>query len=93
MLQSLGGTLFNLNFFPQKEVQLYLIITDFINLYHIMLIRIGKYYAVEDMLTTEPTEKFGSRTLKQHYTRISVEGQDYDPYTTMLAAKKPNKNK
>ena len=55
--------------------------------------RIGKYYAVEDMLTTEPTEKFGSRTLKQHYTRISVEGQDYDPYTTMLASKKPNKNK
>eukprot|EP01036_Dinobryon_divergens_P026203 gene26203-34824_t len=55
--------------------------------------RIGKYYAVEDMLTTEPAEKFGSRTLKQHYTRISVEGQDYDPYTTMLASKKPNKNK
>ena len=54
--------------------------------------RIGKYYAVEDMLTEDPKEKFGSRTLQQHYTRISVEGQDYDPYTTMLASKKP-KNK
>ena len=26
---------------------------------------IGKYYAVEDMLTTNPVEKFGQVTLKQ----------------------------
>ena len=47
------------------------------------LARIGKYYAVEDMLTTAPSEKFGTITLKQHYERIAKEGQDYDPYTTM----------
>jgi divinyl chlorophyllide a 8-vinyl-reductase len=50
--------------------------------------RIGKYYAVEDMLTTKAEEKFGSITLRQHYERIAVEGQEYDPYTTMLAPKK-----
>mmetsp|Transcript_6897 Transcript_6897/g.11486 ORF Transcript_6897/g.11486 Transcript_6897/m.11486 type:complete len:363 (+) Transcript_6897:68-1156(+) len=50
--------------------------------------RIGKYYAVEDMLTTTPTEKFGKTTLRQHYERINVEGQEYDPYTTMFSAKK-----
>jgi len=52
------------------------------------LARIGKYYAVEDMLTTAPSEKFGKVTLRQHYERIAVEGQEYDPYTTMLAPKK-----
>ena len=45
--------------------------------------RIGKYYAVEDMLTTEPDEKFGTMTLQEHYNKIAVEGQEYDPYTTM----------
>lgn len=49
--------------------------------------RIGKYYAVEDMLTTDSEEKFGSITLMQHYKKIAVEGQEYDPYTTMLAKK------
>jgi hypothetical protein len=43
----------------------------------------GKYYAVEDMLTTDPSEKFGKITLQEHYDRIAVEGQEYDPYTTM----------
>ena len=57
------------------------------------LARIGKYYAVEDMLTTEPAEKFGAVTLQQHYERIAREGQDYDPYTTMLAPRKPAANK
>ena len=47
--------------------------------------RIGKYYAVEDMLTTKPDEKFGTITLQEHYDRIAVEGQEYDPYTTMFA--------
>jgi divinyl chlorophyllide a 8-vinyl-reductase len=47
--------------------------------------RIGKYYAVEDMLTTKPEEKFGKITLQDHYNRIAVEGQEYDPYTTMFA--------
>lgn len=53
--------------------------------------RIGKYYAVEDMLTTDPNEKFGTMTLKEHYEKIAVEGQEYDPYTTMFA-KAPEKN-
>jgi len=47
--------------------------------------RIGKYYAVEDMLTTDPKEKYGTMTLMEHYTKIAVEGQEYDPYTTMFA--------
>jgi len=47
--------------------------------------RIGKYYAVEDMLTTDPEEKFGTMTLQEHYDKIAVEGQEYDPYTTMFA--------
>lgn len=50
--------------------------------------RIGKYYAVEDMLTVDSKEKFGTITLKQHYERIAVEGQEYDPYTTVFAKKK-----
>lgn len=48
--------------------------------------RIGKYYAVEDMLTTKPEEKFGTMTLMEHYKKIAVEGQEYDPYTTMFAS-------
>lgn len=47
--------------------------------------RIGKYYAVEDMLTTDPSEKYGKIKLQEHYDRIAVEGQEYDPYTTMFA--------
>jgi len=47
--------------------------------------RIGKYYAVEDMLTTDPKEKFGTMTLKEHYVKIAKEGQEYDPYTSMFA--------
>jgi len=54
--------------------------------------RIGKYYAVEDMLTTDPDEKFGTMTLQEHYDKIAVEGQEYDPYTTMFA-KPPTANK
>lgn len=46
---------------------------------------LGKYYAVEDMLTTDPSEKFGTITLQEHYDRIAVEGQEYDPYTTMVS--------
>mmetsp|Transcript_5446 Transcript_5446/g.8948 ORF Transcript_5446/g.8948 Transcript_5446/m.8948 type:complete len:370 (-) Transcript_5446:105-1214(-) len=49
--------------------------------------RIGKYYAVEDMLTTEENEKFGTITLQEHYNKIAVEGNEYDPYTTMFASK------
>lgn len=45
--------------------------------------RIGKYYAVEDMLTTDPNEKYGTMKLQEHYNKIAVEGQEYDPYTTM----------
>jgi len=53
--------------------------------------RIGKYYAVEDMLTTDPEEKFGTMTLMEHYKKIAVEGQEYDPYTSMFA-KAPTSN-
>lgn len=49
--------------------------------------RIGKYYAVEDMLTTEPSEKYGKITLRQHYERIKMEGQEYDHFTTVLGSK------
>ncbi|CAM9453431.1 unnamed protein product [Ascophyllum nodosum] len=60
------------------------------------LAKIGKYYAVEDMLTTDSSEKarclffiyFGSVTLAEHYRRIAEEGNDYDPYTTLFAKKK-----
>lgn len=52
------------------------------------LARIGKYYAVEDMLTTKPAEKFGTITLRDHFARIAREGQEYDPYTTMFSSKK-----
>ena len=45
--------------------------------------RIGKYYAVEDMVTTHPEEMFGTITLQEHFDRIAQEGQEYDPYTTM----------
>ena len=45
--------------------------------------RIGKYYAVEDMVTTDPEEKYGTITLQEHFDRIAEEGQEYDPYTTM----------
>ena len=51
-------------------------------------LNVGKYYAVEDMLTTLPAEKYGKITLKEHYERIAVEGQEYDPYTTILGSKK-----
>ena len=54
--------------------------------------RIGKYYAVEDMLTTDPDEKFGTMTLQEHYDKIAVEGQEYDPYATMFATA-PEKTK
>lgn len=55
--------------------------------------RIGKYYAVEDMLTTDPNEKYGKTTLQEHYNRIAAEGQEYDPYTTMFSSKRVNKSK
>lgn len=49
--------------------------------------RIGRYYAIEDMLTTEPADKYGKTTLRQHYERIAVEGQEYDPYTSVFGNK------
>ena len=47
--------------------------------------RIGKYYAVEEMLTTDPSEKYGKITLQQHFNRIAVEGQEFDKYTNSFA--------
>jgi len=49
--------------------------------------RIGRYYAVVDMLTTEPADRYGRTTLREHYERIAKDGQDYDPYTTLFASK------
>ena len=47
--------------------------------------RIVKYYAVEDMLTTSPEEKYGKITLQEHYDHIVVAGQDDDIYTPIFA--------
>lgn len=33
-------------------------------------------------------KQFGTVTLGEHYKRIAVEGNDYDPYTTLFAGKK-----
>ena len=52
--------------------------------------RIGKYYAVEDMVTEKPEEMYGTITLQEHFNRIATQGQEYDPYTTMFA-KAPQK--
>lgn len=41
--------------------------------------RIGKYYAVEDMLTTDESEKYGTITMQDHYNTIAAKGQD--PFT------------
>jgi divinyl chlorophyllide a 8-vinyl-reductase len=41
--------------------------------------RIGRYYAVEDMLTTDPAEKYGRITVQDHYNKIAAAGQD--PFT------------
>jgi len=49
--------------------------------------RIGRYYAIEDMLTTDPADKYGRTTLREHYERISTEGQEYDPYTSVFGSK------
>jgi len=46
--------------------------------------RILQYYAMEDMVTTEPDEKFGKITLQEHYNKIAEHGQEFDPYTTGL---------
>jgi hypothetical protein len=35
-----------------------------------------RYYALEDMLTTDPSEKYGKTTLRAHYERIAKEGQE-----------------
>jgi hypothetical protein len=45
--------------------------------------RIGKYYAVEDMLTTDPSEKYGKITMQDHYNGIARKGQD--PFTPVRA--------
>ena len=53
--------------------------------------RIGKYYAIEDMLTTDPSEKYGRTTLRQHYEYIAENGQEYDPYTTVFGSAESKK--
>ncbi|KAL7533961.1 hypothetical protein ACHAWF_004675 [Thalassiosira exigua] len=45
--------------------------------------KIGKYYAVEDMLTTDREEKFGTITMMDHFQKIAKEGQD--PFTAVRA--------
>ena len=39
------------------------------------------------MLTTDPDERYGETTLREHYERIAVEGQEYDPYTSVFGSK------
>jgi len=46
--------------------------------------KIGKYYAVEDMLTTEEDEKFGSIRMMDHFEKIAREGQD--PFTPVYVS-------
>jgi len=53
--------------------------------------RIGRYYAVVDMLTTDPADKYGKTTLRAHYERVATEGQEYDPYTSVFGNKNANK--
>ena len=43
--------------------------------------KIGKYYAVEDMLTTEEYEKYGSIGMMDYFEKIASEGQD--PFTSV----------
>ncbi|KAL7488770.1 hypothetical protein ACHAW6_014366 [Cyclotella cf. meneghiniana] len=44
---------------------------------------IGKYYAVEDMLTTDARDKFGRVRMMDHFEKIAREGQD--PFTPVRA--------
>ena len=39
------------------------------------------------MLTTDPKEKYGKTTLREHYQRVATEGQEYDPYTSVFGSK------
>lgn len=48
-------------------------------------IRILRYYATESMLTTNPEEKYGTVPLRDFYESIAREGQDFDPYISLLA--------
>jgi divinyl chlorophyllide a 8-vinyl-reductase len=95
-----GKMLFDITGRPEKYINAPVWIFDiiinglqlFADLFHLEALedaaetgRIGKYYAVEDMLTTDPNEKYGTITLRQHYERIAQYGQEYDPYTTMFA--------
>lgn len=45
--------------------------------------RIGKYYAVEDMLTIDEAEKYGRISTRDHFARIAAQGQD--PFTPVRA--------
>ena len=47
--------------------------------------QIGRYYAVEDMLTTADAERYGAMSLREHYENVAKNGQEYDPYTTVFA--------
>jgi len=49
--------------------------------------RIGRYYALEDMLTVDPADRYGKITLRQHYEKVAVEGQEYDTYTSVFGSK------
>ena len=47
--------------------------------------KIGRYYAVEDMLTTAEAERYGAMSLREHYENVAKNGQEYDPYTTAVS--------
>mmetsp|Transcript_25010 Transcript_25010/g.77943 ORF Transcript_25010/g.77943 Transcript_25010/m.77943 type:complete len:446 (-) Transcript_25010:176-1513(-) len=49
--------------------------------------RILRYYATEDMVTTDPDEVYGSDLLETYYAKVATEGREYDPYVAVFDSK------
>ena len=49
------------------------------------LARIGKYYGVEDMLTTDPSQQFGHTTVRMHYEAAKVKGEAFDENLNIMS--------
>ena len=49
------------------------------------LARIGKYYGVEDMLTTDPSQQFGRTTVRMHYEAAKLKGEAFDPNLNIMS--------
>lgn len=50
--------------------------------------RIVRYYASEDMVTTEAHDRYGSDTLEEYYASIARHGREYDPYVQIFDSQK-----